>query len=106
MLLLLLSGEFPKAFSFQSSLVAAIIKAARRIAYLLDATHMFLRLSPFLAVVGAATLCSSTTAAGAEPSSGIPVIRGYCVGCHGGQKPKADLTLDVQSIDFGHQTEM
>jgi mono/diheme cytochrome c family protein len=45
------------------------------------------------------------SACGAPTDSGFaatvaPVLKEYCVGCHGGAKPKADLALDTLSPDF------
>ncbi len=34
-----------------------------------------------------------------------PILKTYCVGCHGGDKPKADLALDTLAADFAEQGE-
>jgi mono/diheme cytochrome c family protein len=33
------------------------------------------------------------------PAEGAPFLQKYCVGCHGGKKPKADLSLDTVTSD-------
>jgi mono/diheme cytochrome c family protein len=46
----------------------------------------------------------SRSVAGPEttpPATVAPVLKTYCVSCHGGTKPKADLGLDTLTADFG-----
>ena len=40
-------------------------------------------------------------AGAAEPAAGTKVLQTYCVRCHGGEKPKADLKLEGIGADFG-----
>lgn len=38
-------------------------------------------------------------------SSVVPILKSYCIGCHGGSEPKADLSLVDLEIDFDERIE-
>src|SRR5689334_10475179 len=45
------------------------------------------------------------SAAGPENPTVAHILKTYCVSCHGGDKPKADLPLDKISGDFGKNSD-
>src|SRR5438270_1514460 len=58
------------------------------------------------AAISGALFCGASELTRAEPLDGLPIIKIYCAGCHGGGKPKADLVLETTSADFAKQAEM
>src|SRR5665213_3690624 len=55
---------------------------------------------------------SCASAFAAEPADSdfaatvAPVLKTYCVTCHGGKKPKSDLSLEVSVPDFPRNAEI
>ncbi len=69
-----------------------------------------MKVEPFLAALALLTAVSSRAVAAGPADSAFaatvaPVLKSYCVSCHGGGKPKADLSLDSLAPDFARNGE-
>src|SRR5262245_7684020 len=51
--------------------------------------------------VGGLSKCAWT-----EPAAEMAILKAYCTACHGAQKPKADLVLEMASVDFPKQATL
>jgi len=58
-----------------------------------------------IAALGGAIFFAATTSEAVSAADGTQIIKTYCVGCHGGEKPKGDLSLTAITADFAKQVD-